>query len=252
MLVQTKTLLLDIETAPNKAYVWGLFDQNIAPNQVEESGYVLCWSARWLGQSKTFFQSRQRQGAKPMLKPIHELLDEADSVVHYNGLKFDIPTLQKEFLKEGFAPPAPFKQVDLMLAVKRAFRFESNRLEYVCSALGLGKKVEHPGFTLWVGCMNGDQASWKLMEKYNRGDVELLRKLYHVLLPWLDRHPNMSALMGGREVCPKCGSQNVESRGTVVAITRRYRRFACKSCGGWFRSTVSLTGQGARTTHIGG
>lgn len=248
-----KTLLLDIETAPNKAYVWGLWDQNIAINQVEESGYVMCWAAQWLGQAKVYFAADwQHKAASKMLRPVHELLGEADAVVHYNGLKFDIPTLQKEMLKHGLQPPAPFKQVDLMLAVKRAFRFESNKLDYVAQALGLGAKVRHPGFEMWIACMKGDPAACRLMERYNRGDVALLEKLYKRLLPWLDRHPNMSALAAGRDVCPKCGSANTQARGTVVAITRRYRRWQCQSCGGWFRSTRSIEGQSARTTHIGG
>ncbi|NIV35232.1 MAG: hypothetical protein GWN58_38990, partial [Anaerolineae bacterium] len=48
-----------------------------------------------------------------MLEGAWELLDEADAVVHYNGKKFDIPTLNREFVKYGFTPPSPYKQIDL-------------------------------------------------------------------------------------------------------------------------------------------
>jgi DNA polymerase elongation subunit (family B) len=244
-----RILLLDIETAPNRAYVWGLWDQNISHEHLEESSYVLCWSAKWLDDKTVRFKSRQRSEAKAMLAPVHSLLSEADAVVHYNGLKFDIPVLQKEFLKHGFQPPAPFKQIDLMLAVKRAFRFESNKLDYVAGALGLGSKVRHSGFDMWVKCMNGDAAAWREMETYNRGDVVLLEKLYRRLLPWLEKHPNMSTLGGGGECCPKCGSKNVHKRGTALAVTRKYTRYQCQACGGWFRSTRSV--HGAATTLIG-
>ena len=44
-----------------------------------------------------------------MIKGIHKLLDECDAVIHYNGSKFDIPTLNKEFLLHGLHPPAPYK-----------------------------------------------------------------------------------------------------------------------------------------------
>lgn len=247
--MSAKILLLDIETAPNVAYVWGLFDQNIAHDQVEESSYVLCWAAKWLGDKTVQFKSRQRSEAKPMLAPIHKLLGEADAVVHYNGVKFDIPVLQKEFLKHGFPPPAPFKQIDLMLAVKRAFRFESNKLDYVAGALGLGSKIRHSGFGMWVKCMSGDAAAWREMETYNRGDVAILDKLYRRLLPWLERHPNLSSFAGG-EGCPKCGSLEVQKRGTAVAATRKYTRYQCQSCGGWFRSTRSTSG--AAVTHLVG
>lgn len=248
--MKTKTLLLDIETAPNKAYVWGFFNQNIALNQIEASGYVLCWSAKWYGSPKVYWQSIQHQDAKKMLTPMHKLLSEADMVVHYYGSRFDIPTLQKEFLMYGFPPPAPFKQIDLKVAVARAFKFESNKLDFVAGALGLGSKVRHPGMEMWVKCMNGDPEAWKRMKEYNIGDVHLLDKLYPKLLPWLERHPNMAVFNPGREVCPKCGSSNVQRRGTIAAITRRYHRFQCQSCAGWFRGTVSLPGQAARTQNV--
>ena len=43
----------------------------------------------------------------PMLKRIYDLIDEADVVVHYNGKSFDMPTLSKEFIGQGWSPPAP-------------------------------------------------------------------------------------------------------------------------------------------------
>ena len=71
-----KILFLDIETAPNKAYVWGLFDQNIAANQVEQSSYTLCWSAKWLGDSRMMQGSvRAGKDMRSMLKTVHALLD---------------------------------------------------------------------------------------------------------------------------------------------------------------------------------
>ena len=51
------------------------------------------------------------------------------------------------------------------------------------------------------------------------------------------------------ECCPKCGSQKYQKRGTAMALTRVYVRYQCKSCGGWFRSTRSVSG--AVTTNIG-
>lgn len=236
-----KLLLLDIETAPNKAYVWGLFDQNIASNQVEQSSYTLCWSAKWLGQSQTQQASLRtvRDGAasrahmQAMLKPIHALLDEADVVVHYNGLKFDIPTLNKEFITHGFRPPSPYKQLDLLQVARRAFRFQSNKLSNVSSALGIGRKIK-TDFSLWVACMNGDQKAWDRMLRYNAQDVRLLERLYRQLRPWIKAHPNFSA-HDGKFSCPKCGSGHVKKQGFKVQITRKYQQYQCQSCGGWFR-----------------
>lgn len=245
-----KILLLDIETAPNTAYVWGLFDQNISINQVQSSSYVLCWAAKWAGERQVMFDSIHRSKPKQMLDRVHRLLDESDAVVHYNGIKFDIPTLNKEFLKAGFGPPAPYKQIDLLRVCRYAFRFESNKLDYVSQALTIGAKVRHEGFELWVKCMDGDADAWKRMERYNRGDVKLLESLYNRLIPWIDRHPNHGAFED-IACCPKCGSEKFQQRGWAVTNVMKYARYQCQGCGGWFRGNKSVShGRRERTANI--
>ena len=169
-----KILLLDIETSPNTAHVWGLWQQNVSINQLMESSYVLCYAAKWLNSDEMLFDSVQQSKPKAMLKGIHGLLNEADAVVHYNGTKFDIPTLNKEFLLHRYAPPSPYKQIDLLRVVRSQFRFPSNKLDYVAQRLGLGQKHAHEGHELWVKCMNGDKDAWKRMADYNIQDVILL------------------------------------------------------------------------------
>ena len=237
-----KTLLLDIETAPNVAYVWGLFKQNVALNQLEATSHTLCWSAKWLGEEEIAFRSVQKGkgGEKRMLLDIHKRLDSADAVVHFNGQKFDIPTLNKEFVKHGMRPPSPYKQIDLYRVCKQAFRFESNKLAFILRALGIGGKVAHEGFTLWVKCMKGDPEAWKRMEQYNRGDVVGLEALYKRLTPWIKNHPNVSAYRGV-ECCPKCGSDHFQSRGQILTTMNHYKRYQCVECGGWFRGNKTTS-----------
>jgi hypothetical protein len=232
--MKPKILFLDIETAPNTAFVWGLYDQNISHEHLETSSYILCWSAKWPGHRLMHFASTQRHGAKEMLHGIHTLLNAADVVVHYNGLNFDIPTLNKSFIKHGMPPPSPYKQVDLLRVCRQAFRFESNKLDAVLKTLGLGAKVKHRGFQLWVGCMKGDKQCWREMERYNRGDVIRLEKLYYKLLPWIERHPNIG-VYSNKPACTNCGSTNVQRRGKQVAISQWYARLHCQACGRWFR-----------------
>ena len=43
-----KILLLDIETAPMKAYVWKRWKENISLDQTISEWFMLCWSAKWL------------------------------------------------------------------------------------------------------------------------------------------------------------------------------------------------------------
>jgi len=234
-----KILLLDIETSPNTAHVWGLWQQNVSINQLMESSYVLCYAAKWLGEKEVKFDSVHQSRPKTMLKGIHGLLNDADAVVHYNGTKFDIPTLNKEFLLHNFNPPSPYKQIDLLRVVRSNFRFPSNKLDYVAQRLNLGKKHEHEGHELWVKCMNGDKDAWKRMEKYNVQDVVLLENLYGALRPWIRNHPNHN-LFSDDHVCPNCSSPSLQKRGTAISATGTYQRYQCRSCGTWSQSTKSI------------
>jgi len=234
-----KILLLDIETSPNTAHVWGLWQQNVSINQLMESSYVLCYAAKWLGEEDVYFDSVHQSKPKSMLKGIHALLDSADAVIHYNGTKFDIPTLNKEFLLTKLLPPSPYKQIDLLRVVRSNFRFPSNKLDYVSQRLGLGKKHAHEGHELWVKCMNGDKDAWKRMQDYNIQDVVLLESLYNHLLPWIKNAPNRNLYMD-HTGCPTCGSAHLHKRGVAVSTTGSYQRYQCKSCGSWSQGTKSV------------
>lgn len=236
-----KILLLDIETAPNLAYVWGMWKQNISMDKIVARGHVLCWSAKWYGEKRMHYASIHEGTAPQMLKGIHSLLDESDAVVHYNGRAFDIPTLNKEFVSHGMHPPAPYKQIDLLEVVRKQFAFPINKLDYVAQALKLGEKVRHPGFQLWVDCMAGKPAAWKLMKQYNHHDVVLLEKLYDRLKPWIHSHPNVGAF-DDLECCPRCGTEGkLQARGYAVTADARYHRYQCGACGGWSRGTKRLS-----------
>jgi hypothetical protein len=228
--------MLDIETAPHLAAVWGLYDQNVATNQIIKPGYTLCWAAKWYGEKKVMFSSIL-DGNRTMVREVHKLLNECDAVCHYNGTKFDIPTLNKEFLLLELAPPSPYKQVDLLKTARSKFRLASNKLDYVAGQLGLGSKVKHKGFDLWLECMAKKADAWRTMRRYNKQDVLLLEQVYERLLPWIKGHPNISAYVGAR-CCPSCGSEKAQARGFGIAQTKRYQRFQCNSCRAWFRKPV--------------
>jgi DNA polymerase elongation subunit (family B)/predicted RNA-binding Zn-ribbon protein involved in translation (DUF1610 family) len=236
-----KILLLDIETAPHKAYVWGLYDKGPVPiERLVEPGYILCWTAKWYGQSKVMY-SDIRDGKKTMLRRIHQLVGEADVVVHYNGSSFDMPTLNASWVSIGLNPPAPYINLDLYLTVRKRFRLASNKLSYIAEHLKLGAKVNHKGMALWTGCMNNDVADWKVMKAYNIQDVALLEKLYNVLKPWVIGHPNHNLFTAKPvEVCPHCGGDHIQKRGIYHAKTQSYQRYQCMDCGSWSRAKTTM------------
>jgi len=215
--------------------VWGLWNQNIAINQIQEPGYTLCWAAKQ-DSGPVIFDS-----SKKMIKHLHGLMEDADAIVHYNGTKFDIPTVNKEFLLQGLTPPSHYAEIDLLRTVRRRFRFTSNKLDYVCQQLGLGAKTKHMGMDLWRGCMAGDDKSWRTMEKYNKQDVLLLKKLYLKLLPWIPNHPNHGAFVNSDDpVCRNCGSKDIKKDGIQHNNILSYQRYRCRSCGAPLRGRRRL------------
>lgn len=246
-----KVLVLDIETKYLEAAVWGLWNNNVSLSMLLESGMVICWAAKWLNDpaKSTIWY---RHDDKEFLPEIWHLLDEADCVLTYNGRKFDLPTLNREFVKAEYGPPSSYRHIDLLETVKRAFRLPSNKLDFISNDLGIGQKVKHEGFELWKKCNEGDEDAWKRMKKYNIGDVVLLEKLYHKLGPWVQAPPNAALYMGEDKlldtpVCPRCGGKHLQKRGHYATTTQIYQRYWCKDCGGWSRGRYTQLSKEARS-----
>ena len=231
-----KILHLDIEISPSLATVWGLFNQNIGLHALMGNSEVLTWAAAWDGDDSVIYDGLHLSTKEEMIRNIHGLIEEADVVVTYNGNKFDLKILNKEFLELGLSPPAPYTSVDLLNVVRKNFRFTSNKMDYVCKKLGIPGKVEHRGHQMWLDCMAGKKAAFVEMSEYNRHDVIMLEMLFRRLRPWI-RILNYS-VFNQADVCPHCGGKHYESRGTRVTKAGIYRRFHClsKGCGGWFQS----------------
>lgn len=247
--VGMKVLHLDIETCPSLAYVWNLFKENITIDRLVVPGYTLCFAAKWEHEDEVMFHGLFSQSMEGMLASLWELLDEADVVVHYNGKKFDMPTINREFLKYGMGPPSPYQQIDLYQVVRSTFKFASNKLDFVSRELGIGAKVQHKGMQLWTDCMKALEYSWdeevplhlweawEEMEEYNRQDVKLLPELYRKLQPWIRNHPNWALWLepGDSPVCPNCGSTDLRFKSYKRTTTMKYKQYHCQECGAYPR-----------------
>ncbi len=234
--MKPKILFFDIETSPTTAYIWDLVTRYVPHSQVAEAGRTICWAAKWYGKKAVTFRSVHHHGRERMLNDIHDLLSEADMVVHYNGTKFDVPTLNREFLVDGMPPPAPFQQIDLYRTVKSRFKMLSNSMAYTLKILGMDNKLSHKGMDLWTECMAGDRKAWAIMKAYNIQDVKVMEPLYEKLLPWIQPHPNLGLYIDTEKpVCGSCGSTHLQSRGHYYTTTMRYPRYRCMDCGKWGR-----------------
>jgi len=227
-----------------------LWQQNVGLTQIIDSGYVLCWAAKWYGEETIHYDSVFQSKPKKMISRIYNLLENADAVIHYNGTKFDIPTLNKEFLLHGLTPPAPYKQIDLLKTARSKFRFPSNKLDYISQTLKLGKKLKNSGHELWISCMNNDPKAWEVMKEYNINDVILLEAVYEKLKPWISNHPNHGAYDDG-VCCTNCGSLRYQRRGVAVTRSFKYPRYWCKNCGTWFKGAhMNMLGEPKRVNSI--
>ncbi len=223
-------LVLDIEWRPTKAWVWRPWDETVMPDQIIDDGGILCVGMKWFGRRETFFFSEWEHGKKRMLRETKKLMAAADAIVTYNGDKYDLPKLNGEFLRYGFAPPATPTSIDLIKTVKKLGYF-MNRLAFIGPFLGLGGKVSHEGFSLWTKVLARNPAAINRMTRYCIKDVLLTEKLYKKILPFIRNHPYMASTP--RTCCGACQSKRVQSRGTRRTKSCIIQRVQCKDCGSW-------------------
>jgi hypothetical protein len=226
-----RILFLDIEWKPATAYVWQLFDVNVALNQVIDDGGLLCFAAKWLGDRRAQFHAEWDScGRKGMAEAAHALLSEADAIVTYNGDRYDIPKLRGEFLLADLAPPPPHTSIDIYRTIKK-LGLLSGKLAYIGPKLVGSGKVKHEGMELWIKAMQGCPKARRTMKRYNIGDVTLLEDVYLKVRPYITNHPHLG--MTGPLQCGACQSHQVQSRGVRRTKASFIQRYQCQACGAW-------------------
>jgi hypothetical protein len=199
-----KVLILDIETKPVKAYIWGTYDQNIPLNMVIEDGSILSWSAKWLGSDKIFYsdmrgKEKNLSNDKAMLLPLWKLLNECDIALGQNSDSFDLKKLNARFIEHGLDAPDQYKTIDTVKIARKYFGFLSNKLEHLSKKLNKKHtKSSHKkfsGFDLWDQCMKGNKAAWKEMEHYNKIDVLSTEEIFIHMSKYVKNNANVAAAM---------------------------------------------------------
>jgi hypothetical protein len=244
-----RVLIYDIETAPMLGYVWGLWENNVALNQLYSDWHVLSWSAKWLGDPPNKVMYMDQRNAKnieddsAILKKIWELFNEADIVITQNGKNFDQKKLNARFIMNGFQPPSSYKHIDTKQIASKHFGFTSNGLEYMSDKLCVKyKKQKHAkfsGFDMWKECLAGNLEAWKEMETYNKYDVLALEELYTKLIPW-DNSVNFNLYHDEEDHICKCGSTSFIKNGFYYTSSGKYQKHKCKSCGAEHRDKENL------------
>lgn len=243
---KAKILVLDIETAPIRAYTWGLWQQNVYIDQIISNWFMLTYSCKWLGSNSVMSdrltgEEVLNEDDSRLIKGLWKLMDEADIVVAHNGNSFDIPKINSRFLVNGLNPPSPYKQVDTKIIARNQFGFSSNKLEALARLFGFDGKYD-TDFDLWARCMKGDEEALAYMEDYNCQDVIVLEEVYLKLRPFAKGHPNLDLYTDDAEPsCPHCGSKNIELIKDKFFYTQsvKYETYRCE-CGAISRSKTGL------------
>lgn len=240
--------LIDIETSPILANVWGLFKQNIGLEMIDRDWNILSVCFKWLGERKVTYadvaHKEDYSDDKELLELIWQFLDDADVIVAQNGRRFDVKKINARFIEHGMVPPSPYKIVDTLEVAKRHFGFTSNKLAWMTDKLCTVKKRSHakfPGYKLWQQCLRGNREAWREMRLYNIDDVRSMEELYLIFLPWISNHPNFGNYVNlDKPVCNRCGSEHIVKNGTYHTDVGQYQRFRCHGCGGTLRGRILM------------
>lgn len=241
-------LLFDLESSPNIGYCWGKWDQNIIEFIREKQIISFAW--KWLGEKEVkclslpMFKGYKKDpnNNKELVTELHKLISRASIVIAHNVDNFDDKMSNTDFIRHGFTPPPPHKTVDTLKVARKKFAFNSNKLDDLGSLLGLGRKLQTGGFSLWKGCLEGDPDSWDLMMKYNKQDVVLLEKVYLKLRPWIENHPNVHAFDAG-DGCPNCGEGTLKKEGFNITKMGKRHQLSCNKCGAWPPGKLAKVGE---------
>lgn len=243
---QPRILLLDLESAPSQAYIWRRWKENIPQARVISEGYLLTYSAKWLG-SDTMIANRitNPEDDYNLVKELWDLYNQADIVIAHNLNKFDQPLLFARMIQHGFEPPSPTKSVDTLVIAKKNFKFPSNALDSLAVYLDIPeRKIQHSGFDLWTRCMNMEDAAFEEMLEYNMQDVVVLEQVYLKLRAWDKLAPNLALYYNDVSDYPRCvccGSIKLtKTKHKAYTALSKFDTYQCDECGKYNRTRSNL------------
>lgn len=248
-----KVLVFDIETAPLKSFIWGVWNQNVGNNlgMVEYDWFMLTFSAKWLLEDKIYSfkltpEEAIKQDDSRIVKELWKMVDEADVVIAHNAKKFDIKKMNTRFILNGLHEPSKYEVIDTLIHARRKFSMTSNKLDFLADKLGVSRKVQHEGFELWKKCYEGDSEALTKMSEYNDGDIICLEEVYMAMRGWISPHPNLGFhVFNDIESCPTCGSEdlswNVGGKGVYRTYVNEYQTCRCNNCGSQARRRKAIT-----------
>jgi uncharacterized protein YprB with RNaseH-like and TPR domain len=227
-------LFFDIETSPNIGYFWRSgYKQQIGYDNIIQERRIICISYKWELDNKVHHLVWDKnQCDKQMLIDFVEVANKADELVAHNGDRFDIKWIRTRCLFHRIPMFPKYRTLDTLKKARGSFYFNSNRLDYIAKYLGVGQKMKHEGFSMWVDVMNGDKDALDRMVEYCDVDVVILEDVYHAMQRYIINNTHTGVLTGGyKHECPNCGNEHsVLLKNNVTRTGTIKRLMECDSC----------------------
>lgn len=230
--------------SPPRILIWDLESTGLRA----DFGRLLCFSYKWHGEKTVHLETIR--GTKAFQKPggwdgddselvrkLHKLLSEADSLVHHFGDRFDLKFFKTRLLELGLCFPS-IHTVDTWKVAKKHLLLQSNRMANIADFLGGEQKSSVPKRD-WIKANFGNAVAIKKLEKYCKQDVATLAGIYEKLLPYTNTINHN--LFHHKEGCPKCGCTDTKLSGFRYTAIGKIQRMACKGCHTWFDAGRAMT-----------
>lgn len=207
---EPRELYIDIETSPNLSLLYDLRVQSgyVNPEMLLKDWFIISWSAEWMNcyNHKNYSMSVKPQDAKnwipswlngteshpdkDILRPLRDLMDEADLVWGHNYKKFDRKKINTRLIVNKIPAPYEYKMIDTLAVAKGVFAFSSNRLDEINKRLGNGDKLD-VNLDDWKNVLRGHAPTLKKVMAYNIGDVKEGIALTKDMRSWVSPFPKL-------------------------------------------------------------
>jgi len=229
-----KRLYFDIETTPMIVYTWRVgWKLTIPATNIIEDWKIICISYKWEHEDNVkHFVWDKNQCDKQMLIDFIKIANQADEMIAHNGDRFDIKKIRTRCTYHRVPMFPNYRSLDTLKKAKSGFSFNSNRLDYIAKFLGVGAKVKHEGFDMWVKCIKGDEQALKDMVYYCDGDIVVLEDVFLEMKNYIKHNTHAGVVSGGyKHECPSCGNQDaVLLKNNFTAAGTIKRLMECDAC----------------------
>lgn len=241
MTTKRKRLYFDIETAPNIGFFWQSgFKLNIGPQNIIKERAIICICYKWEEDKETHALSwDSKQCDKKMLSEFIKVLNTADEIVGHNGDKFDLAWVRTRCLYHKLDMFPTYTSIDTLKVARSKFKFNSNKLNYIATFLGIGQKIK-TDYDLWKDIvLKKDVKAMDKMIKYCKMDVILLEKVHKALSNHIPAKTHYGVIFGGyKGSCPECGSDEIIKKDRRILASGTIKIvFRCKTCGKYHNKT---------------